>query len=102
MTLLGFTTLSKPSPSYGACSVDEWFDTSATKGLMSPVSGGGSPDGDDSEGQKGVEKESDVTSKERKVLGNVTNTIKVVDPVVGWVLRSIIRGVWLKLEMLYS
>ncbi|KAI8113496.1 hypothetical protein M9435_003497 [Picochlorum sp. BPE23] len=78
-----FHDFEQPSPSYGACSVDEWFDTSATKGLMSPVSGGGSPDGGDSEGQKGVEKESDVTSKERKVLGNVTNTIKVVDPVVG-------------------
>ncbi|KAI8112602.1 hypothetical protein M9434_003923 [Picochlorum sp. BPE23] len=78
-----FHDFEQPSPSYGACSVDEWFDTSATKGLMSPVSGGGSPDGGDSGGQKGVEKESDVTSKERKVLGNVTNTIKVVDPVVG-------------------
>lgn len=91
-----FHDFEQPSPSCGECSVDKWFDTSATKGLMSPVSGGGSPDGEDSDGQREEVQQGDVTSKarggvtkgmrmeERKVLGNVTNTIKVVDAVVGF------------------
>ena len=69
------------STSYGNCSVDKWFDTSATKGLRSPVSGS------DKE-NRGVQEE--VTSKvstsasgTRKALGNVTNTIQMMDPVAG-------------------
>lgn len=69
------------STSYDNCSVDKWFDTSATKGLRSPVSGS------DKE-NRSVQEE--VTSKVstsapgmRKALGNVTNTIQMMDPVVG-------------------
>lgn len=67
------------SPSYENCSVDKWFDTSATKGLRSPVSGG------DKENDGTVQEVSSKAGKPatgtRKALGNVTNTIQMVDPV---------------------
>lgn len=68
------------SPAYGECSVDKWFDTSATKGLRSPVSGTDKENDDTI--QEATSKSGKPASTKRRVLGNVTNAINVIDPVV--------------------
>lgn len=69
------------SPSYENCSVDKWFDTSATKGLRSPVSGVNKEN--DGTVEEVTSKSSKPATMARKALGNVTNTIQMTDPVIG-------------------
>ena len=85
------------SPSYGRCSVDKWFDTSATKGLQSPVSGRDGDDGDVKDdvsskvyddglenkrvGKKVVDDGPGKRTR-RVALGNLTNTFTMAEPVV--------------------